>query len=153
MAPLNNNLIPQDACACIILTARNGFVMQLRDSVDDIFFPNRWGFFGGAIEPNETFKETIVREIFEELSIKFSPNRFKSCGEVFLKTGTLNLVRKFFVLNISCNEMKSIKLTEGQCWKEYTKSEVKTLKLTPYDEYFFYMICDQIISDTENCLI
>ena len=32
-------------------------------------------------------------------------------------------------------------------WKEFSKNEVKDLNLTPYDEYFFHMICDQIGSD------
>ncbi len=150
MALLNSGLIPKDACACVILTKRQGFIMQLRDNLDNIFFPGRWGFFGGATEPNETWKETIVREIYEELSIKFPADRFQSCGEIILKTENLKLVRKFFILNISSLETDSIKLTEGQSWKEFSKNEVKDLNLTPYDEYFFHIICDQIGSEIIN---
>tara|TARA_Y100000588_G_scaffold369798_1_gene439207 strand:- start:1107 stop:1562 length:456 start_codon:yes stop_codon:yes gene_type:complete len=150
MVPLNNALIPQDACACIIITQSEKFVMQLRDNLDDIFFPGRWGFFGGAVEPDETPKDTIVREIFEELSIKFSANRFQSCGQILLETKQLKLIRKFYILNISPFEIHSIRLTEGQCWKEFSKNEVKNLNLTPYDEYFFHMICNQIIPSPQT---
>ena len=53
-------------------------LFQLRDQKKDISFPGHWGFFGGAIEKNETPETAVKREIKEELG--FAPNNLKYHG-------------------------------------------------------------------------
>lgn len=40
-------------------------------------FPHHWDLFGGHIEQSETAKETIIREIWEEVGIKINPKDLK----------------------------------------------------------------------------
>ena len=50
-------IIYQDAC----------FLLQLRDDVPEIMYPNQWSFFGGGIEQDETPWQALQRELEEEL--------------------------------------------------------------------------------------
>ena len=45
-------------------------VMQLRDQNRNIDAPGCWGFFGGAIGPDESPLEASIRELYEELHIQ-----------------------------------------------------------------------------------
>lgn len=42
-----------DAVAAIICVEAGGYLMQLRDARPDIWYPDHWGLFGGALEPEE----------------------------------------------------------------------------------------------------
>lgn len=55
----------------ILIINQEGEVLQmLRDDKPTIQYPNTWVSIGGIVEPGETFKEAIVREVYEELEIK-----------------------------------------------------------------------------------
>ncbi|MEJ0068897.1 MAG: NUDIX domain-containing protein [Pseudomonadota bacterium] len=58
--------------AAIILTPDQRFVMQRRDSVPHIWYPGMWALFGGAIEPGETERQALFREIKEEIDVEIS---------------------------------------------------------------------------------
>lgn len=45
-------------------------LMQLRDDIPEIPFPNMWGFFGGTIESGESPYEAGKREIHEEIGLQ-----------------------------------------------------------------------------------
>jgi 8-oxo-dGTP pyrophosphatase MutT (NUDIX family) len=59
-------VIPQ-VVALAILSVGDGYVLQLRDDVPTIASPGRWALFGGSLEPGESPRGGIRREIFEEL--------------------------------------------------------------------------------------
>lgn len=46
-------------------------LLQLRDDNPSIDNPGRISVFGGGIEPKETFREGLLRELVEELGITF----------------------------------------------------------------------------------
>lgn len=60
------NNIPSVALA--ILYQDGHFLMQLRDNIPTIIHPDRWGFFGGHIEPDETPEMGVKREVIEEIN-------------------------------------------------------------------------------------
>ncbi|WP_107668197.1 NUDIX hydrolase [Cyanothece sp. BG0011] len=54
--------------ALAILHQNGRFLMQLRDNIPTIIYPDRWGFFGGHLEPGETPEMGVKREVIEEIN-------------------------------------------------------------------------------------
>lgn len=50
--------------------------MQLRDNIPTIIYPDRWGFFGGHLEPEETPEMGVKREVLEEINYQISDPLF-----------------------------------------------------------------------------
>ena len=48
------------------------YLLQHRDNKAGIFYPDYWGFFGGAIETSEKPIEAANRELFEETELNLS---------------------------------------------------------------------------------
>jgi 8-oxo-dGTP pyrophosphatase MutT (NUDIX family) len=65
-----------DAAAAIIRVGDEGYLMQLRDSRPDIWYPGRWNLFGGAVDPGETPIDALRRELQEELELEFDTAEF-----------------------------------------------------------------------------
>lgn len=137
MTVLLSRLEPKDASGCIIATDDGSLLLQLRDDCPAIFFPNRWGLFGGAIEQGETPKDAVAREVEEELTLGVDKNRFSYCGRIEMQIFNFRLFRYFFYVKLSQQEITTIKLTEGQKFGIFSSAEINSLQLTPYDEYFY----------------
>lgn len=59
--------------ALILIEDQAGrLLLQLRDDVPGIFWPGRWGLFGGAIEPGEDMEQAALREVKEEVGLTLS---------------------------------------------------------------------------------
>ena len=65
-------LKPANAAVALIVDEQGRYLVQLRDSKPNIFFPDHWGCFGGAIEPGETNERCLARELDEELGLDLS---------------------------------------------------------------------------------
>jgi len=85
-------------------------LLQHRDNKPGIFGPNKWGLFGGHGEENETPKQTMTRELREELSIQFDESEFEPINDYI---SVYELRRYVFRLNRAADTMQ-IKLNEGQ---------------------------------------
>ena len=62
----------------ILLNSEKRVLFYLRDDKPTLLYPNRWALPGGYREEGETPEQCILREIEEELGVKF--------GEVTLFT-------------------------------------------------------------------
>jgi len=65
----STNKIIKVVCALII---NDGLILAVQRS-ETMNLPFQWEFPGGKLEPNETEKECIVREIKEELNLEIDP--------------------------------------------------------------------------------
>ena len=54
--------------AMAILYQDRHFLMQLRDDIEGILYPGKWGLFGGHLEPGETPEAGLIREVKEEIN-------------------------------------------------------------------------------------
>ena len=63
--------------AQVLLFDRHGrLLIYLRDDKPEIPFPNRWDFFGGHLEGDETPEQALVREVSEELGVRLEAWQF-----------------------------------------------------------------------------
>lgn len=56
--------------AVALLYQNDRFLMQLRDNIPTIIYPDHWAFFGGHIEPGETPEVGVLRELEEEIGYR-----------------------------------------------------------------------------------
>lgn len=104
--------INKNCGAFIFCTATKRYLFLLRAKGR---YANTWGIVGGGIEPGETTKESLVREILEELGgridgAKFVPiETFTSVNNKFVYQTFLIKVEEEFVPSLN-NEHK------GFCW-------------------------------------
>ena len=59
--------------------------------------PPPWGFFGGGIEPGETPREAVLREIEEELTLTLNPDELSYFGTFTGRYGDLELIIHAFL--------------------------------------------------------
>ena len=91
-------------------------------------FINMWEFPGGKIEPGETKKQALVREIKEELNIEISVDNFALDMEY--QYPNFYLFMSCFMCSI---KEGSIELLEHNDGKWITKEELNTLNWLPAD--------------------
>ena len=51
------------AVALAVLERQDRWLIQLRDDLESIIAPGRWGLFGGHMEPGETPEQSLRREL------------------------------------------------------------------------------------------
>jgi 8-oxo-dGTP pyrophosphatase MutT (NUDIX family) len=126
------------ATAAIIITP-DGYLLQLRDAIPNIWFPAHWGLFGGAVESGESARDAIVRELQEELTLDIAPKRFLYFTQIsfdFRRWGRGIKLRYNFELTLSANELAHAELHEGQEMHVFSTQDMLCLpNLTPYDSH------------------
>lgn len=136
-----NLLRPANAAAAIISLKNERYLMQLRDNIENIFYPGHWGVFGGAIEHNETPEECLFRELEEELNLKnitlnpltVSTLDFRYCGLGIIE-------RHFFYTEIPDTLLPSLVLGEGREMRVFSSSELLKMScVVPYDSTAIWM--------------
>ena len=128
-------LVPGEAAAALLVTADGRYLMQQRDALDFIFFPDWWGCFGGGLEPGETPEQAMRRELSEELA--FAPVRmtpFTTVGLDFSFAGRGALPRHFFEIPITERDVDTMVLGEGQAMELIPGKDIMSRpKMIPYD--------------------
>ncbi len=118
---------------CFIENQEGKFLLQLRDNNPNIFYPNCWGPFGGSLEKGETFKDALVREIKEEISVDLSGKKLSFLFDV----ASPERVGIAFHVKTKLNP-EDIILNEGQEARFFTPDEIKAIpgKVPPEIEIF-----------------
>lgn len=91
-------------------------------------FINMWEFPGGKIEPGETKKQALVREIKEELNVEINVDKFAL--DIEYQYPNFYLFMSCFMCSI---KEGSIELLEHNDGKWITKEELNTLNWLPAD--------------------
>jgi 8-oxo-dGTP diphosphatase len=100
----------------IFVNSSNEILLFLRDNRPDIPFPNRWDLLGGAVEPEETASEGIIREIKEEIDYTVVD------PQLFRVTEFDDRLEYTFIEPVDLNIQKT-HLSEGQRLKWFSKDE------------------------------
>ena len=131
----------RDAVAAIILASDGRYLLQQRDDLPGIWYPDHWGCFGGGVDPGETADMAMRRELREELQweseflAEFTQLDFDLTG-----MGLRRYFRKYFVAAIDDDQVPGLKLGEGRALKACALAQILCeLRLTPYDAFALYL--------------
>ena len=118
--------------AMLTLRDSTGRLLLQHRTKNSPVLPDHWSFFGGGIEDGETPKQSLKREIKEELGIDLKKPRFfkryeqkeeKGLYEKFLFTGNLDWPLKVL----------KKQQTEGDDAQVFSEEEIKAIKLSDND--------------------
>ena len=114
--------VRQDAAA-ILYTPDGRYLMQLRDDKAGLRAPGHWGLFGGGVEPGESPRVAVIRELQEEL--EFTPDRVVWFAETIVTVPQFNVepTHKIFF---------SIPVTEADisCMTQHEGSDMALMPVT-----------------------
>jgi 8-oxo-dGTP pyrophosphatase MutT (NUDIX family) len=138
-----SSLSVNDAVAAIIPVDADGYLLQLRDSRPDIWYPGHWGLFGGGVEPGEDPIEALKRELYEELELEFQDEEawffaridFDLCG-----LGLPRYYRSFYVVPITRAVEMRLVLGEGAARRVFSGPDIlREPHVTPYDAFALFL--------------
>jgi len=135
-----------DAVAAILVHEDGRILMQLRDDRPDIWYPNHWGLFGGAVEEGESPEEALCRELYEELELVKQPSKLFAKFDFDLSPiGLGKAYRSYFEVHINSDDMNKICIHEGKEAKLFEASQLFTeIRITPYDEFALRLFIDKV---------
>lgn len=137
-------LTPSGAVAAII-TVDGNYLLQLRDSIPGIFYPDHWGLFGGGMEAGESECDALLRELREELCLTVQPDEIQRFSAMFFDFsfagGPRQIVRAFYELNLSSHRLHGLEVLEGQGMRTASASDVLDagMRIAPYDAFALWM--------------
>jgi 8-oxo-dGTP pyrophosphatase MutT (NUDIX family) len=130
-----------DAVGAIILVEGDGYLLQLRDSKPEIWYPGRWGLFGGSIEPGEDPFDALKRELREELELEIASADF--FARIDFDIGGLRLprfYRDYYVVSITRGVEAQLVLHEGAAKRLFSGEEMlEEPNVTPYDAFALFL--------------
>jgi 8-oxo-dGTP pyrophosphatase MutT (NUDIX family) len=137
----HSKLAPSHAVAAILVREDGRYLLQHRDPKPDIWYPDHWGLFGGAVEAGEDKMSALKRELREEIS--WAPEQliyFTNFDFDFNFAGAGVCYRSFFVGEIPECVVPRLVLQEGAGMESFTIEEIFALpRLIPYDAFALWL--------------
>jgi 8-oxo-dGTP diphosphatase len=105
--------------AIAILHQDGRFLLQLRDDIPTIVYPNQWACFGGHINPGEQPETALRRELIEEIGYTATEVNFFKCNY------GPGVIRHVFTCPLSV-AIEDLTLNEGWDLGLFTPKEITT---------------------------
>jgi 8-oxo-dGTP pyrophosphatase MutT (NUDIX family) len=136
-------LTPADAVAAIVHCGDGNYLLQRRDAKRTIFYPDHWGFFGGAMEAGESPAQTLARELREELELDLSQcevRRFSRFNFNVEPAGIAPLDRHYFDVQLKPDVVPGLRLGEGAAMELVDgRHALHALRMVPYDAFALWL--------------
>jgi 8-oxo-dGTP pyrophosphatase MutT (NUDIX family) len=136
-------LRPSHAVAALLQLSDGRYLMQLRDSNPDIFYPDHWGCFGGAVDAGEAPVAALVRELMEELAVGVKPAdvvRFTEFTFDFGFAGDGVRLRTYYALTLPQADLDGLVLGEGADLAAFEAESLLAMpRIVPYDAFAVWM--------------
>ena len=136
-------LRPAHAVAALLQLSDGRYLMQLRDSNPDIFYPEHWGCFGGAVDPGEVPTAALVRELKEELAVNVVPSdvtRFTEFTFDFGFAGDGIRLRTYYAVTLPQAGLDGLVLGEGADLAAFEAERLLAMtRVVPYDAFALWM--------------
>jgi len=127
--------------AALIVLEDDTYLLQHRDDLPWIWYPDHWGCFGGAIEPGEEPLAALRRELHEELELDVRDAEYFTRIDFDLTTlGGGPCSRAYYVVTLRDAERRRLVLHEGRAMGSF-RGEVacRDLRVTPYDAFALFL--------------
>jgi 8-oxo-dGTP diphosphatase len=125
-----------EGCQIILVNNAGAVLLQLRDDKPSIPFPNMWAIPGGMLEPGESARTCIEREIREEMSLVLPADSTRFLGRARRSYG----IEHTFTASLHLDP-REITLNEGQRVDWFTRPHIATMHLAYEDnavlDHFF----------------
>ena len=130
-----------DAVAAIILVDDRDYLLQLRDPLAQIWYPDHWGTFGGAVDPGEDEMGALRRELREELAFELDTCRLVSRLDFHLPDiASETFFRAYYEIRIASAQIAGFVLGEGAKLRAFAPEDVfGGLRVTPYDAFALFL--------------
>ena len=123
----------KDFAVCLILNKEKEILLQKKNK-GYRWFPGKWCFFGGEIEKGEKPKETLERELEEELDYKLENIKFLEIRNYEDKYEKKHREGKQHVFYGEYNgSISNISLKEGAGFAFFSYAELKNLNIVNHD--------------------
>lgn len=137
----NGKIAGADAVAALLMLEDGRYVMQLRDPKPEIFYPDHWGCFGGAVDHGEDPRQALARELREELEFEIvSTRQFTRFDFDFGSLGRPSVYRIYFEVPVSTLAYSRFVLHEGAQFRAFSGAEIlQQSRVTPYDAFAIWL--------------
>lgn len=122
--------ISRKQVSLLVLYDNDNRVLLQHRTDDAEVLPGYWAFFGGGIMPGETYEDTVVREVREELNYVLKQHILvlKQDYDLPNEKGTMYLYAAPYKGNKT-----ELELHEGQGMEWYHEADIADLKMMPHD--------------------
>jgi 8-oxo-dGTP pyrophosphatase MutT (NUDIX family) len=131
----------RDAAVALIVLDDGRYLMQLRDDKPGIFYPNHWGFFGGAVDEGEEPETALRRELMEEL--RFKPPSFTYFTRMDFDFGCMGAgqcYRIVYEVPFVAADISALQLREGRRVEPLDIRDALTKRpVVPYDSFAIWL--------------
>lgn len=115
----------------IIFNRRGELLLHLRDDLPDIAWPDHWSVLGGGCDPDESPRETVVRELGEEANL--TVDDLVELFEIRDEHGSGQLIT-FFAASWDGDET-TLPLSEGVKLQFIAPERLDSLTIPPFIRY------------------
>lgn len=132
-----------NAVAAVIVLEDGRYLLQHRDDIPGIWYPDHWGCFGGGVDYGEDPLAAMTRELQEELALDLEPHGpiLKMDYEI---VGVGQFYRNYFEVRLRQEDIDGIRLGEGQSFAWFDGAVVlDKLRMTPYDAFAVFLHMNQ----------
>lgn len=132
---------PVNAVAALLVLDDGRYVMQLRDALPHIFYPNHWGCFGGEVEAGELPLDALRRELREELEFEMPEAKEFTRFDFDLRgMGYGKVSRTFFEIAVPMAAYRRFVLHEGADVQALAGAQLLAgSQVTPYDAFALWL--------------
>ena len=130
-----------DAVAALLVLDDGRYIMQLRDPKPEIFYPDHWGCFGGAVDRGEDARQALARELREELEFEVATTRqFTRFDFDLTRLGQARVYRIYYEVPVSLDAYSRFVLHEGAAVRAFAGTEIlNEPRVTPYDAFAVWL--------------
>lgn len=88
-----------------------------------------WGVPAGKLEKGETAKETLIREVYEEVGIEICYSGIQQMGQLFMRLPSMDYIFHLFLVTLAQYPLLTLALAEHEKWQWVTVEEALQLPL------------------------